>query len=146
MVRKASTTTAAVALGGLAGLHAAWGSGLSWPLGDRDALADAVVGRREVPPPGACWGVAGALGTAAMLVAGQPRKWPRLRGAGVAGVVLVLAGRGLLGLAGLTDTVSPGSSSPRFRTLDRRYYSPLCLILAGLALPAVRWPRSSRIS
>ena len=49
-----------------------------------------------------------------------------------------LAVRGLLGLAGRTDIVSPGSSSSRFRELDRRLYSPLCLALAALALPAAR--------
>jgi Protein of unknown function (DUF3995) len=138
MPGRASTRTAAVALGGLAGLHAAWGLGASWPLADRDALADAVIGRAEVPPAAACWAVAGALGAAAAIVGGRPRALPRLRRAGAAGVVLVLAGRGLLGLAGRTDVVSPGSSSPRFRELDRGRYSPLCLVLAGLALPATR--------
>jgi hypothetical protein len=45
----------------------------------------------------------------------------------------VLAVRGTLGLAGMTHVLSPGSTSARFRTLDRRVYSPLCLALAGLA-------------
>ena len=134
----ASTRVAAVTLAGLAGLHAAWGLGASWPLADRDALADAVVGRRTVPGPGACGLVAGALGAAAGLVAGRPQRLPRLRRAGATGVVAVLAGRGLLGLAGRTDVVSAGSSSPRFRALDRRLYSPLCLVLAALAVPATR--------
>jgi hypothetical protein len=53
-------------------------------------------------------------------------------------VAAVLSGRGLLGLAGRTDVVSPGSSSARFRRLDRRVYSPLCLALAALTLPASR--------
>ena len=144
MLQRVATRAAAGALAGLAGLHAAWGLGASWPLGDRTALADAIAGRREVPPPGACWAVAGSLGTAAMLVAGRPRVFPRLRRAGAAGVVVTLTVRGALGLADRTDAVSPGSTSRRFRELDRRYYSPLCLILAGLALPAVR--RSSRTS
>ena len=138
MVGRVSARTAAVGLGGLAALHAAWGLGASWPCADRDALADAVVGRPEVPPAAACWAVAGALGAAAALVGGRSQSLPRLRRAGAAGVVLVLTGRGLLGLAGRTDLVSPGSSSTRFRELDRRRYSPLCLVLAGLALPAVR--------
>lgn len=138
MLRRASTQLAATALGGVAGLHVAWGLGASWPLADRDALADAVVGRAEVPPAGACWAVACALGGAAALVAGRPQGLPRLRRAGAAGVVLVLTGRGLLGFAGRTDAVSPGSSSPRFRELDRRIYSPLCLALAALALPSAR--------
>ncbi len=48
-----------------------------------------------------------------------------------------VARRGALGLAGRTDIVSPGSVSERFRRLDRRCYSPLCLALAALAVPAV---------
>jgi hypothetical protein len=135
---RASTRTAAVGLGGLGALHAAWGLGSSWPLADREALADAVIGRADVPPAAACWAVAGALGAAAAFVGGRPRALPRVRRAGAAGVVLVLTGRGLLGLAGRTDAVSPGSSSPRFRRLDRQRYSPLCLALAALALPAAR--------
>jgi hypothetical protein len=135
---RASTRAAAAGLSGLAALHAAWGLGASWPLADRDALADAVIGRADVPPSGACWAVAGALGAAAAFVDGRPRALPHLRRAGAAGVVLVLTGRGLLGLAGRTDVVSPGSSSARFRELDRRRYSPLCLALAALALPAAR--------
>jgi hypothetical protein len=134
----ASTRLAAVALAGLGVLHAAWGLGASWPLRDRAALADAVIGRADVPPPAACWAVAAALGTAATVVAGRPRRLPRLRRVATAGVTVTLAGRGLLGLAGKTDVVSPGSSSPRFRELDRRIYSPLCLALALLALPAAR--------
>ena len=138
MLGRAATRTAAAGLGALAGLHVAWGLGASWPLGDRATLADAVIGRADVPPAAACWGVAGALGAAAEFVAERPRTRPRLRRVGAAGVVLALTGRGLLGLAGRTDVVSPGSSSARFRELDRRRYSPLCIVLAGLALPAVR--------
>ena len=138
MLGRAATRTAAAGLGALAGLHVAWGLGASWPLGDRATLADAVIGRADVPPAAACWGVAGALGAAAAFVAERPRTRPRLRRVVAAGVVLALTGRGLLGLAGRTDVVSPGSSSARFRELDRRRYSPLCLVLAGLALPAVR--------
>jgi hypothetical protein len=41
-------------------------------------------------------------------------------------------------MAGRTDLVSPGSISPRFRRLDRRYYSPLCLALAMAAGSSAR--------
>jgi hypothetical protein len=54
----------------------------------------------------------------------------------------VLSVRGVLGVAGRTDLVSPGSSSPRFRALDRKLYSPLYLTIAALAAPAARPPRS----
>jgi hypothetical protein len=38
-------------------------------------------------------------------------------------------------MAGRTDLLAPGSSSERFRSLDRRVYSPICLTLAALSLP-----------
>ena len=77
------------------------------------------------------------LTTAAALVAGRPARSPRLRRAGAAGVVAVLATRGALGLAGRTDLAVPTATSPRFRRLDRRVYAPLCLALAAAAAPAV---------
>ena len=131
--------TASGALLGLAGLHAAWGAGSSWPFRDRRALADAVAGTTEVPGPAACFAVGGALAAAGALVAGWPAGRPLLRGTGVAGVVGVLAARGTLGLAGRTQLVSPASSSARFTRLDRLVYSPLCLSLAALSALSL-WP------
>jgi hypothetical protein len=131
-----SEQLAAAGLGGLAGLHALWATGSSWPLADRAALADAVAGRRRFPSTGACLVVAGLLATAAGLVGARPRRLPRARRAGAAGVTAALTVRGALGLAGRTDLVSPGATSARFRSLDRRVYSPCCLTLAVLSAPA----------
>jgi hypothetical protein len=136
--RSASTGLAAVGLGAIGALHLLWAAGASWPLADRSELADAVIGRAGggVPPPSACVAVAGALTVASGLVGGHPAVDPRLRRAGARATVAVLGVRGSLGLLGRTDLLSPGSASPRFRRLDRRIYSPLCLTLAALALPA----------
>jgi hypothetical protein len=82
--------------------------------------------------------VAGALTAAALLVADVPRLPRDIQRLGVSGVAVVLATRGILGLAGRTDVVSPGSASARFRRLDRRAYSPLCLALAVGALSSRR--------
>ncbi len=129
----------ATALVGLAGLHVAWGLGSSFPLSDRAALADVVVGSGEVPPPAMCHAVAGALVGAAALVADIPVGWPGLRRLGRRTVATVLAGRALLGFVARTDLVSPASTSPGFRRMDRRLYSPLCLTLAvGAATAAER--------
>jgi hypothetical protein len=132
-MRRAGTAAGSAGLLALAGLHAAWGAGAAWPLRDRADLADAVVGAREVPGPAACFAVSGALAAAGALVGGMPAERPALRRLGVAGVTAVLAGRGVLGLAGRTRLISPASTSPRFTRLDRRVYSPLCLALAALA-------------
>jgi hypothetical protein len=131
-----SEQLAAAGLGGLAGLHAVWATGTPWPLADRAALADAVAGRSRFPSTAACLGVAGLLAGAAGVVAGRPRRYPRMRRAAAAGVTAALAIRGALGLAGRTDLISPGATSDRFRTLDRRLYSPCCLALAALSAPA----------
>ena len=129
---------AAAALSGLAGLHVLWATGSPWPLKDRAAFTEAVVGRGEFPPPAACLAGAGLLATGAWLVAGHPRRWPALQRAGAAGVTGVLAVRAGLGLAGRTDLLAPGSMSARYRRLDRRLYGPLCLTLAALSAPATR--------
>jgi hypothetical protein len=61
-----------------------------------------------------------------------------LKRVGGAGVASVLAARGLLGLLGRTDVVSPGSTSERFRRRDRRCYAPFCLALAGISAASTR--------
>jgi hypothetical protein len=128
----------AATLVAIAGLHVLWGRGSTFPFADRDGLNDAVIGRTSTPSPGACFAVAGALTAAAGLVADVPRLPRGLQRVGVIGVALVLAVRAALGFSGRTDAVSPGSASPRFRRLDRRLYSPLCLALAAGALNSRR--------
>lgn len=136
--------SAAGVLFALAGLHALWGLGSSWPASDRETLADLVAGRRAVPGPVACMTVAGLLAGAGTLVAGRPRQLPRARRAGAGCVAAVLGVRAAFGLSGRTDRLSPGSVSPRFRRLDRRYYSPLCLVLAFAAASSARGGESRR--
>jgi Protein of unknown function (DUF3995) len=125
---------ASAGLAGLAGLHVAWALGSSWPLPDKATLSDAVIGHDKFPPPAACLAVAGALAAASSFVAGGPARAERAQRAGTVVVVTVLSLRGALGLAGLTRLVSPRSSSPRFRGLDRRSTRP----------SASRSPRSRR--
>ena len=72
------------------------------------------------------------------LAVGVPEGRPAIRRLGLLGVAATLGVRGVLGLAGRTDLVSPGSDSRRFRRLGRRLYSPLCLALAVGALSAGR--------
>jgi hypothetical protein len=147
-MRRAGALTASMALFGLAGLHAAWGAGCAWPAADRQSLADAVIGARPgtgtgsqdsgMPGPAACFAVSGALAAAGALVAGWPaRRWPRLHRLGTRGVAGILASRGTLGLTGQTSVISPASESERFLRLDRRVYSPACLVLAALSTLAL---------
>lgn len=134
-VRRATVGSATAAtLLSLAGLHVLWGLGSSFPFSDPDDLTDAVIGRPSVPSAEACFAVAGALTIAAALVADVPRLPRGVQRLGVTGVGVVLASRAGLGFSGRTDAVSPGSVSTRFRRLDRRVYSPLCLALAAGAV------------
>ena len=118
----------------LAAVHANWARGSSWPLPDRRRLAWTVVGSEEMPSATACLAVTGLLTVGAGLVAGLPRRAPRLGRMGAAGVVAVLAARGVVGAIGLM----PGQRiSEAFARWDRRLYSPLCLLLAGLCAAGV---------
>jgi hypothetical protein len=114
----------------LAVLHVAWGRGSSWPFRTRHDLADAVVGTTDVPPPGACFLVAGALTTGSMLVSDVALTPLWFRRTALLGMAGILGTRGVLGLAGKTALISPGSDSVRFVRLDRRIYGPLCLGLS----------------
>lgn len=129
-------------VGGLlavAAVHANWAAGSSWPLTNRRKLARAVVGSEEMPSATACLAVAALLAVAAGLVAGFPRRAPRLGRLGAISVAAVLAARGLVGAVGLT----PGLIMPEqrvseaFARWDRRLYSPLCLLLAGLCAAGI---------
>jgi hypothetical protein len=131
---------AATAFAALGALHVLWATGSSWPAAEAGTISGRS-GASASPGPVACLAVAGLLGTAAALVTGRPRARPGLTRVGSAGVTATFALRGSLGLAGRTDLLSPGSTSARFRELDRRYYGPLCLGLAALSAPAVAPPR-----
>ncbi|MEV7599216.1 DUF3995 domain-containing protein [Kitasatospora sp. NPDC089797] len=123
-----------------AGLHVVWAV-TPWPLRTPEEFAETVVGAGEgVPPARACLTVAGLLGTASYLVAAEagvlPRVGPRgLRRAGVRAVAGVLLARGL---AGPVVFGRLSERSERFRRLNVRYYSPLCVAL-GAGAAAVGW-------
>ena len=124
-------------VGGLlavAAMHTYWATGASWPLTDSRRLARAVVGSEEMPSASACIAVAVLLTVAGGLVAGFPRRSPRIGSLGAAGVVAVLAARGLVGAVGLM----PGQRvSEAFAYWDRHLYSPLCLLLASLCAAGI---------
>ncbi|HUK73121.1 MAG TPA: hypothetical protein VLW50_30960 [Streptosporangiaceae bacterium] len=93
LMRRAGAATASVALFALAGMHAAWCAGSSWPLPDRGALADAVIGSAEMPAPAAWFAISGVLAAAGALVPGWPVRWPLAHRLGTGTVVAVPAGR-----------------------------------------------------
>ena len=134
LARVATATT----MLGIGALHAMWGRGSTFPFANRDELNDSVIGRDVTPSAGACYVVAGLLTVAGALVAGLPSPRSRVRRLGVCTVSITLAARAVLGFSGRTELVSPGSVSPRFRRMDKRYFSPLCAALAVGAATSLR--------
>ncbi|MEM8905064.1 MAG: DUF3995 domain-containing protein [Actinomycetota bacterium] len=124
---------AAAILLAVAGLHVHWAQGGPWPAHDQRELVELVAppGGTHIPP-GPTYVVAALLMTAAVLVATAPLTEATLVSLGAFGVAGVLAVRGVGGLvvSGLLRRRS------RFARLDRRWYSPLCLGLAGLSATA----------
>jgi Protein of unknown function (DUF3995) len=125
------------ALIGLAGLHVAWGLGSALPFPERSQLADSVVGTKEVPPPLACFTVAAALVAGSALVLNVPTLPPPLRRSGLIAMAGAFGARATLGFVGKTEVISPGSTSDRFVSLDRKCYAPLCVGLAMGSLAEV---------
>ncbi|MFB6891827.1 DUF3995 domain-containing protein [Kitasatospora sp. NPDC056327] len=142
-------TAVAGGLAAVGALHAVW-TVTPWPLRTPGEFADTVVGSGEgVPPVAACLAVAGALGTAAYLVAAEAGVAPavgpaRVRRAGVRTVAAVLLARGAGGL--VVSGLGLAGSSERFRRMDTRYYAPLCLALGAGAAVTSRFPGSGRVA
>ncbi len=125
---------AAVSLGSLSALHVLWSTGSSWPARDRETLADAIGGFSRVPSAGACLIVAALLGSAALCVVGIPGHLARITQLGSAITSFVLFARGSMGLTG---RMPHAKRSRTFAELDRRVYSPVCLVIATLSLAGV---------
>lgn len=122
-------------------LHGMWGFQNWWPEQGEQKLARRVVGRqgiKRMPAPVQCFAVTAVMFGAAILVLLLGGLWslPILpvwltRWAGMALAAGLLL-RGLVGFTGFWARLLPEEP---FRTFDRRYYSPLCLLLAvGIAV------------
>ena len=127
-----------VVLVALAALHAWWGVGGRWPGHDESSLVELVIGRTRsmrMPSLVRCMLVASALFAAAGLVAlrgnvisvdfGTPGE--RLVEAGFWIACAVFA---LRSLAGFVPPIFAYASGTPFATLNRLFYSPLCLLIA----------------
>ncbi|MEV6523640.1 DUF3995 domain-containing protein [Longispora sp. NPDC051575] len=128
---------AAVALALVAALHVVWAFS-PWPLASRADFARLVVGVPEdgLPSRPLTLLVAGLIAAAGYVVAARAALLPEVGPSWVVEVgAFVVAGvLGLRGAAGLVSSGMRGGAAPDFDRLDLRYYSPLCLVLAGLTL------------
>jgi hypothetical protein len=128
--------------------HAYWGLGGYWPAASAEHLAKAVVGTpgvKRMAKPGACLAVAampnfraevGAAAAWPLFAIGLlPQAWPRRLGllAGLA-IGAVFVGKGL---AGYTPAWRGRFREQPFASLDRRAYSPQCLLLGAIYIALV---------
>ena len=125
-----------VILTATAGIHVLWGVGSTWPLRDKQALVNAVVGAKGMTQMPAAWltlMVAGGVAAAAVIalwgagVVGLPLPaWVRPTSLAVLAAIFLLRGMvSYLPFGPIADTVEP------FRSLDMRYYAPLILLIGG---------------
>jgi hypothetical protein len=119
----------------IAAVHVAWGFGVRWPRKTEAELVTTVIGHKRdtMPPPFHCYLAALAIfipGAIALLLAGlvQTALPPWLVLLAGAGAALVFAGRGVAGYVPAWRARHPRQP---FASLDRQYYSPLCLMLAA---------------
>lgn len=123
----------------LSALHAWWGMGGHWPGRDERHLVGLIIGRtRSMRMPGlvASMLVAGALLAAALLVALRTHllsfdlpaadMWLVRTGFWVACAVFALRG-----IAGFIAPIFAYANGTPFERLNRRFYSPLCLLIAA---------------
>lgn len=111
--------------------HLLWAIGSRWPIRDQQVLADAVVGRpgvTRIPRLGAlATGLfvlfAAAMGTA---LADTASGGALLTGIGFI-LTAIFAARGLAAYTPQWRAAHPVAS---FAALDRKFYSPLCLVVA----------------
>lgn len=134
---------AAAALLVIGGFHVVWVRS-SWPFATRREFIRNLGGRAdgELPPTFALQslGVAALLSVAAFLVGAKADLVPggvstTLVTVGAWGVAAVLAIRGIAGL--VQSGFELGDVPARYRYLDLRVYSPLCLVLSGLIVVTV---------
>ncbi|MFB9308175.1 hypothetical protein BJY17_002359 [Agromyces hippuratus] len=139
-----SRAVAAVGLVSVGVLHAVWASGASWPAKSRTELADATVGSASAPPAPVATALVAATATAAGIVAGgalgdRPIAVLARRAAGLA-----LLTRAAIGGVVVCRALGLPDPSERFRTLDARFYRPVCLMLGAAALVGARRRSSGR--
>jgi Protein of unknown function (DUF3995) len=128
-------------LAAIAVIHALWGLGSSFPAADRDALALLAIGRRQVPPPLACFVVAAGVAAMAALPSvvlgwvALPQPAVTLARLGCWAAAAIFAARGVAGYLPAFERIFPLEP---FHTMNRVAYSPLCLAVAALFVVVAR--------
>lgn len=122
-------------LAAIAAIHMLWAFGVRWPAGSERGLVALVVGatgRTQMPGPVKCIAAAAAIFCAGLiaLALGRPIAFPGAAALPWAGapVTLVFITRGV---AAYLPVWRRRFAQEPFATMDRKWYGPLCLILAA---------------
>lgn len=114
-------------------LHLCWAVEVYWPFRSREELVRKVLSGSDVPSPAATAAVAVLLVAATYLALAV--RWPGLRFVpdwcyewGIWGLAAVLF------LRAVVDPLMTRGGHPEYRKLNLRLYSPLCVVLAGMAV------------
>jgi len=129
-----------------AAVHLLWALGSTWPCKDETSLARTVVGSRgitKMPPRWASFLVSVCLfgaGLSALALRGiGPIQIPQM--IQLLGGMALMAVFGLRGVLGVFPTFEKMAPEQPFLRLNRRFYSPLCVLIAiGFALLVVAIP------
>ena len=136
----------ALLLAAIAGLHAYWGRGGLWPAATEDELIATVIGNaraKRMPSPALCLLVALAIAVIAIwpLLLAQTPGTATLRPLLQFGGFAIMAVFLLRGIAGYLPAWRRLHPREPFASYDRRYYSPLCLLIAaGYAVLLLQGP------
>ena len=126
----------ALLLAVIASLHAYWGRGGLWPAVSEDELIATVIGNaqaKRMPRTGLCLLVALAIAATAVWplllahMSGTAALRPLIQLVGFAIMAVFL----LRGVAGFLPAWRKLHPREPFASYDRRYYSPLCLLIAA---------------
>jgi hypothetical protein len=126
----------AIILASIAALHAYWSRGGLWPAANEEDLVATVIGNaraKRMPSARLCLLVACAIALTAAWpllligVQGESAMRPLLLAGGFA-IMAVFLLRGLAGFLPAWRRLHPREP---FASYDRRYYSPLCLLVAA---------------
>lgn len=119
-------------------VHFLWAFGSTFPAQSKTALAETVFGRQKMPPRWVSFLVALAVFAAGIwaLALSDSSTDIILRGGGAL-LALIFLGRGIIGF---TPTWRRTLSAEPFATMNRKFYSPLCLGLGAGFIYLTVWP------
>lgn len=120
----------------IAVMHLSWAFGFTWPKKDQSSLARTVVGVKNITKMPPKWQSA-LVALILLATAFWPLMWRALvpyivpQGMVWVGMFGITTAFAIRGVAGYLPPISTRHTEQPFASYNARYYSPLCLVLAG---------------